>query len=644
MFIFKTLIRSKVPLTPVRTVSRPLSRSFSVYAPKLNASPVATQDPSPSPDATENLSLTDLKATGKFSKSLLDALDKAKFHTLTPVQSKSLMPILQEEEGLVVRAKTGTGKTLAFVIPTIQNLIDEKGSRATKSKVSALVIAPTRDLAMQIENEYKKVIFGLNGEHKKKISISLLMGGKKTEIDTRYPPSIVIATPGRLEDTLSRPRYAKIFSGINYRIYDEADRILDVGFKDSLDNIDRLLKDARQEHYPDTPMFKSILFSATIDKGVDEFAREQINPQYNYINCVDESEGEAHENIHQTLVETEDTTDTYQSALSYISTNMNQPNFKAIVFLPTITATEWFFSVLKAARNNEIYDPIVHKKFGSKILKLNGKMSQNARDNSVRHFRQSKHGLLICTDVAARGLDFSDVSHVIQLSPSPSVADYIHKIGRTARAGAKGKALIFLSKPEQKFKRILEKQRGIKFAEEIKSSEIEQVDQVFSKIALDEEEVENFIKTFLGFQKQVSSVFRLDFETMVADVIKFYRVLLRDEDLKLFVTKNFISQILNIDFRVAEQYFEVPGGFKMMNNNRSAKRNTFSNFGERGGRGKKSYGSKSYSGSRDGGSRSYSGNRDGGSRSYSGNRENSRSYNRNDRSGDRKSFNSYDRY
>jgi len=565
-FISRAIIVSRI--TPKKPAFSPVPWASIRLSSGLSSAQVETT----TGDLNETLKVSELKKMGRINPAIIKSLERANFTSLTPVQTKSMIPILENEQGMVVRAKTGTGKTLAFVVPTLQSIIETIDHREYSNKVSSLVIAPTRDLALQIEREYLKVLKNLPAQLQRKIRLGIMIGGKQSNFQPRFPPHVVIATPGRLNANLQNPNIAKCFSSLKYRIYDEADRILDQGFADELENIDEILKLVNQAK------FKSVLFSATVDDSVDNFARDQIANPYKFINCVDENEPEAHENIYQKLVITEDVADSFASALSYIARSVEDPKFKAIVFLPTVTGADWFLSALNAARRNELYDTaLVHSKYRSSISKLHGKMSQAARDRTVRRFREAKHGVLVCTDVAARGLDFQDVTDVIQMTPSATVADYIHKIGRTARAGAKGKATTFLAKNELRYISALERERGVKFSEEIKAHELEdKVEDIFKYIIVNEEESEEFMKSFLAFQKQVAFSYNLRISNSIAATMELYRKLVQDPEAKLHVGGQFISSLLKADPDMADKYFTYPKGLRpSYSNNRKSKRDTF---------------------------------------------------------------------
>ncbi|CUM65264.1 uncharacterized protein PRCAT00002897001 [Priceomyces carsonii] len=527
------------------------------------------------------LSVDDLKATGRFDKHIINGMKKSGFDTLTPVQQETILPILDEKNGMVVRAKTGTGKTLAFVVPTLQSAI-ESAPKSYKHirKTDSLIVAPTRDLAMQIQQEYFKVLKSFPKDYaRSKVSIELIIGGKSTKANKQNPPSIAIATPGKLEARLRNPNFASMFENLNYRIYDEADRILDQGFAESLSNIDRSLKNARKISEP----MKSVLFSATVDEGVSLFAKSTIGNNYKFIDCVKEDEPEAHENIHQALVKTDSIYESFNGALTHLAENVSNDNFKAIVFLPTIKLTDWFHSVLQGARYKNLYGD--KSRSASKFYKLHGQMSQAARDRTVREYRTTPRGVLVCTDVAARGLDLKDVSEIIQMGPSISIADYIHKIGRTARAGKKGKAIIFLSKYENNFKEQLHRERDVEFAEELTYQDIvgEEGD-LFRKFGIDENEVVDFMDGFLNFHKQLNSIYRFPRQELLPQVFGFYRELVQDPMAKLVTSNMFLKNAMNISPQEATKYFEVPGGIRYtQSNNRQSKKTFYGGSKQRGG-------------------------------------------------------------
>ncbi|KAI3406802.2 MSS116 [Candida oxycetoniae] len=473
---------------------------------------------------------SDFRKKGLIDDILLDAIEKAGFKDLTPIQQKAIIPLLNTKDGIVCRAKTGTGKTLAFLIPTVQSAIEKMKNRKKskkREKVDTIIIAPTRDLALQIRDEYIKVCE--NVIRPLRPTISLVIGGQRNTFVPSNPSEIVIATPGRLEADLKHHSFKYAFSNVSYRIYDEADRLLDIGFEPQLHSIDSTLKRLRDKN---EPPIKSLLFSATIDKGVKKFAEKHINPNYEFVNTVPKDDPEVHENVHQVLVKCTGAVDKFKTQFNYIADLIkSKENAKIILFLPTQTSVEFFYDYMRRA----LHSSSVFKDYSSefRIFHLHGKRSVAQRSAALRGFKAVKNCMLITTDVAARGIDVKGVTHVVQLYPSSDVADYVHKVGRTGRAGAKGKAVLFLTKFESAYVRILEKQRGVRFDETFDSSEIEGTDEFFKEITVDEKVTNDFFFTFMTFLKQMDSVYGLNINGLVAENGILYRTLVHDETAKL---------------------------------------------------------------------------------------------------------------
>lgn len=480
---------------------------------------------------------------------LKKSVARLNYDSLTPVQSKSLMPMLLED-GVVCRAKTGTGKTMAFAIPVLQSCLETYKAKKNIDKVEALVIAPTRDLALQIQQEFDKLIGG-DKSLSSKFEVRLCIGGK-IDKPSRRVPAIVVATPGRLEANLRDSRYLKMFSNLKYKVYDEADRLLDQGFEDTLRDIDTKLEDARGYAEVEPVQTKNVLFSATVDDRVDKFARETIGNDYTYINCVNENEPEAHENIDQTIVKTKDIYQSHIAAISDIFRNRElNPNYKAILFVPTVIGSEFLFEVVSELN--------LQSKMRNWVYKLNGNMTQGRRDRTTQRFRTCKSGLLICTDVAARGLDFKNVTDVIQICPSLDVADYVHKVGRTARAGTSGNATIYLSEPEYKYKKVLEKERGIKFAQEVEYTTFEEDRAAVEEALFSSEDVEEYVKSMFGFYKGAVSVYRMQLDSVMRDLVNLLRCFTSNPTATVEMSRKRFS-MMGLPWSLVPLHFEVEGG------------------------------------------------------------------------------------
>ncbi|KAG5417541.1 MSS116 [Candida metapsilosis] len=508
---------------------------------------------------------SDFKGKGFINNAVLSALHKAKFDTLTPIQQKALIPIIKSEKGVVCRAKTGTGKTLTFIIPTVESAIKRITEEPDVQGVDSVIVAPTRDLALQIRDEYTKVCSKLPRSIQPRVS--MIIGGQRTTFNYRSPSEIVITTPGRLEADLKDPRFSKWFRGVNYRVYDEADRLLDVGFEPQLNSINRVLQDIREE---DAPPMKSLLFSATVDDSITRFAQKHINRRYDYINTVPKDEPEVHENVHQILYRCEDGVDKFQSFFDYVvDVVKNEEKAKMILFLPTQTAVDWFYDYMQQAiRSPEIADSYLD--FG--IYLIHGNRTAYQRKIALADFKHCDRGLLISTDVAARGIDVKGVTHVIQLFPSSEVADYVHKVGRTGRAGAKGKAVLFAAQSEMPYVRKLKRERGVEFQEVIESTPEKKYANVFDSIKPSPHQTNEFFFTFMNYVIQVRGMYRLDANHVIEDTVNLYRSLLKDDTAKLSIS-SLKHAARQLDRTILREYFEHKGGrhFDEVNEDRGSR-------------------------------------------------------------------------
>ncbi len=319
----------------------------------------------------------------------------------TPIQDRAI-PLGLEGRDIIGIASTGTGKTIAFGIPVLHRLIENRDS-------SALVVAPTRELAQQIEEEFRIVAkgTGLRG--------ALLIGGSSMGAqlrDLRYEPQIVIGTPGRIKDHIERGTLD--LSSFDTAVLDEVDRMLDMGFVDDVRTILQELKDERQ----------SFFFSATMERKVHDLIHTFANDPM----MISVSAGNTSDNVHQDIICYE-TADDKIVQLQSILTNGDVT--KVIVFDDTQRAVERLARDLKAK--------------GFKADELHGGKTQGQRQRALEKFKKGGVDVLVATDVAARGIDVADVSHVINYSTPKDYETYVHRIGRAGRAGKIGYALTFVT-------------------------------------------------------------------------------------------------------------------------------------------------------------------------------------------------------
>jgi ATP-dependent RNA helicase RhlE len=323
------------------------------------------------------------------------------FTSPSPIQDKTILHGLEGKD-IVGIANTGTGKTAAFAIPLLNRLIANPGSKA-------IILAPTRELAEQIEQQCREIGKG-SGLHG-----ALLIGGTAMGPqfrDLNNSPRIIIGTPGRVKDHLERGSLD--MTDCNMIVLDEVDRMLDMGFVHDIREILGHAKKDRQSFY----------FSATLDARVksiiESFSRDPVH--------ISVKSGDTSENVEQNVINhtLHDKIEKLHEVLSHASTE------KTIIFDDTQRTVDKLSKEL-ASR-------------GFAADSIHGGKSQSQRQHVLKRFKNNEITVLVATDVAARGLDVSDISHVINYSLPQSYDDYVHRIGRTGRAGKTGKALTFIEK------------------------------------------------------------------------------------------------------------------------------------------------------------------------------------------------------
>lgn len=336
-------------------------------------------------------------------------LQKIRFTHPTEIQEKSFEAINDLRDVLGI-ANTGTGKTGAFLIPLINALL--KGEDA----FSVLIMVPTRELAVQVEEEFKILSHGLN------LFAASFIGGKSVDRDVqklRKPFHFIIGTPGRLVD-LSK-RNALDFENYSVLILDEYDRMLDMGFSDEVNYITGKMVNRDQ----------TLLFSATVDDTQEQKINELLNDPF----VIKVSSGTATaEHIDQDVIFAE-AGNKFDILLGLLQ---SEEYHKVLIFAETKRKVS---SLTKQLSRSKI-----------KVDEIHGDKSQNYRMHALNAFKKGKIDVLVATDVAARGLDISDVTHVINYETPNDFETYIHRIGRTGRAGKTGSALTFIEKSPSKDK------------------------------------------------------------------------------------------------------------------------------------------------------------------------------------------------
>jgi superfamily II DNA/RNA helicase len=347
------------------------------------------------------------------SPKVLEAVRASGYTTPTPIQAEAIPHALQGRDVLGI-AQTGTGKTAAFTLPMLSRL--EKG-RARARMPRTLILEPTRELAAQVEEAFAK--YGVNH----KLNLALLIGGVSfgdQEAKITRGADVLIATPGRLLDFADRGKI--LLTGIEVLVIDEADRMLDMGFIPDIERICKLVPFTRQ----------TLFFSATMPPEITRLTEQFLQ---NPVRVEVSRPASTAVNIVQTLVKSGVSPEEKRATLRRLVRSAE--NFKnAIIFCNRKRDVQVVYRSLE--------------KHGFSVGALHGDMDQRARMAALESFRNDSVQLLVCSDVAARGLDIPDVSHIINYDAPHHAEDYVHRIGRTGRAGKTGVAITLTTRLDTK--------------------------------------------------------------------------------------------------------------------------------------------------------------------------------------------------
>ncbi len=353
---------------------------------------------------------------------ILKALQKQDYKTPTPIQEQAIPPLLERKD-LLGCAQTGTGKTAAFAIPILQHMAQER-DRTKPRRIGALILSPTRELAAQIGESFTSygAFLGLRN--------TVIFGGvsqRPQEARLRGGVDILIATPGRLLDLMNQ-RLVNL-SQVRYFVLDEADRMLDMGFIHDVEKIIAKIPSQRQ----------TMLFSATMPKGIEKLTKSiLIDP------------------VKVAVTPVSSTVDSIEQSVYFV----NKQN--KIPLLIHLLKTSNVSSALVFSRTKHGADKIARKLnaagIGSDVIHSN--KSQNARQMALSRFKNGNSKALVATDIVARGIDIDELSHVVNFDLPEVPEAYVHRIGRTARAGLDGTAIAFCDQAERKLLRGIEKLIG----------------------------------------------------------------------------------------------------------------------------------------------------------------------------------------
>jgi len=365
----------------------------------------------------------------RLSTALQKALQEKGFKKPTPIQEK-VVPLVLEGKDVLAQAQTGSGKSASFVLPLLQ-LWNQNRDNSKKGKIKVLVLTPTRELTLQVAAVFQEFSKYLD----KQPQIVSLIGGQSIGeqlYNIQQGCDILVATSGRFLDVLKKKQMN--LSHLNYLVLDEADKMLNLDFTQELDLVLESLPAKRQ----------NLLFSATYPpKMLNLISKIMKNPLHVTI-----EQAPAVENINQRVIE------------------VNSEN-RGPLLRHLLQEYKWNL-VLVFMANKRATDNIAEKfrKYGIKAASFNADLEQDVRNNTLQAFKEAKINVLFATDIAARGLDIDNIDCIINYDLPRSPADYIHRIGRTARAGKFGEAISFINHEVQEHFKLIEKRSSIKLLRE----------------------------------------------------------------------------------------------------------------------------------------------------------------------------------
>ena len=368
-------------------------------------------------------------STLKLSAQILQAIKKSNFNKPTPIQEK-VIPLVLEGKDIMARAQTGSGKSASFVLPTLELWSKSKGEG--KAKIKALVITPTRELTLQVAEAFK--IFGEFLPTKPKV-VSIIGGESIGDqlYEIQQGCDIIVATSGRLIDVLSKKQMN--LSHLEFFILDEADKMLDLGFAEELEHILQEIPQKRQ----------NLLFSATYPPKMIQIASRITK-----------------EPVEVTIESDEPTVQTITQRSIAVNRENRAPLLRHLIKEQSLE------QVLVFMANKRATDNIAAKfrKHGFKAESFHGDLYQDERNDTLNDFKAKKINILFATDLVSRGLDIKDIDCVVNFDLPRSPADYIHRIGRTGRAGKSGLAISFIGHEDNAHFALIEKRSNIRLTRE----------------------------------------------------------------------------------------------------------------------------------------------------------------------------------
>jgi ATP-dependent RNA helicase MSS116 len=439
------------------------TRPFSSIPPIRQQASYAARDEIELNSPPEELTkFSELAEHGLISPKVIDTIvNRMNIHTMTDVQRLTINECLDGAD-VIAQARTGTGKTLAFLMPIVQRILRDPNlerrtqgydRRASAGDIRALIISPTRELAEQIAVEAKKIV------HNTAVKVQTAVGGTQKTMHLRLMQRegchILVGTPGRIQDLLSDQYSGVSLANIEVFVLDEADRLLDIGFMPAIQEIQTYMppREKRQR--------QTLMFSATVPKEVVTLVRQTLRPDFKFVRTVDPDEAPTHARIPQHVTFLRGLENQLPAILELaqncIAAQKADPEnnlpFKAIVYFASTAEVNLARHVFENLRSpaapggSRMFTR--HPLEPTRILEMHSRLTQRERTRNSETFRTAESAILFSSDVTARGMDFPNVSHVIQIGLPRSADDYVHRIGRTGRAGRSGEGWLLLQEDDE---------------------------------------------------------------------------------------------------------------------------------------------------------------------------------------------------
>ncbi|KAG9448313.1 hypothetical protein H6P81_014441 [Aristolochia fimbriata] len=412
----------------------------------------------------------------------LKGVKEAGFEKMTVVQEATL-PIILKGKDVLAKAKTGTGKTVAFLLPAIEVItkLPPADRDNKRPPINVLVICPTRELANQAAKEALKLL-----KYHPSIGAQVVIGGTRLALEQKRmqtnPCQILVATPGRLRDHIENTSgFANRLMGVKVLVLDEADRLLDMGFRKDIEKIVAAVPKQRQ----------TLLFSATVPEEVRQICHIALRRDHEFVNTVEEGSEETHSQVKQMhLVSSLDKH--FPMLYSILKDHISEEaDYKVIVFCTTAMVTHLVAELLSELKLN--------------VREIHSRKSQSYRDRVSDEFRKSKGLILVTSDVSARGVDYPDVTLVVQVGLPSDRQQYIHRLGRTGRKGKEGSGILLLAPWEDFF---LSRVRDLPFSKAslpaVDPDTVRKVDLALAHVGMKEKE--SAYQSWLGYYNSQKNV------------------------------------------------------------------------------------------------------------------------------------------